>query len=187
VCTKPSATDAPTPACLLLCILPIGFQPAYASNVAADVAVTARPRYHIAGGQALFYARLPYSNPDLGAGQRATRFVGLGSVTGKTPYPATSPGTADAAGGGGRAGIGSSSAAAQQQQQQGVVGPAGPAGNRAGKAQPAQKFLHALGLPPASTLSTDMLASLPDGCGGCPYQAPGQGSKKRPADEVCFV
>jgi hypothetical protein len=152
------------------------------------VAVTARPRYHIAGGQALFYARLPYSNPDLGAGQRATRFVGLGSVTGKTPYPATSPGAADAAaanpaaaggGGGGRGGIGSSSPAAQQQQQ-GVVGPAGPAG----KAQPAQKFLHALGLPPASTLSTDVLASLPDGCGGCPYQVPGQGSKKRAADEV---
>jgi hypothetical protein len=173
-----------TCACVCVCA---GFQPVYASNVAADVALTARPRYHIAGGQALFYARVPYSNPDLGAGQRATRFVGLGSVTGKTPYPETSPGAASAAesaagGGGGRAGIGSSSAAQQQQQQQGVVGPAGPAG----KAQPAQKFLHALGLPPASTLSTDVLSSLPDGCGGCPYQMPGQGSKKRPADEVRF-
>lgn len=174
-------------------VLHAGFQPAYASNVAADVALTARPRYHIAGGQALFYARIPYSNPDLGAGQRATRFVGLGSVTGKTPYPATTPAAASAgdaaavspsaaAAAGGRAGIGS---AGVQQQQQGTVGPAGAA--LAGKppAAAAQKFLHALGLPPASTLSTDALGTLPDGCGGCPYQAPGQGSKKRPADEVC--
>uniref|UniRef100_A0A383W3L9 RRM domain-containing protein n=1 Tax=Tetradesmus obliquus TaxID=3088 RepID=A0A383W3L9_TETOB len=170
---------------------PEGFQPAYASNVAADVALTARPRYHIAGGQALFYARQPYSNPDLGAGPRATRFVGLGSVTGKTPYPAATPGDALAAaaagsGGSGRAGIGMGSQQ-QQQQQQGVVGPGGPAGKpAAGKAAgsaAAQKFLHALGLPPASTLSTDVLAALPDGCGASPYQAPGQGSKKRPAEE----
>jgi hypothetical protein len=63
-----------------------------------------------------------------------------------------------------------------------VVGPAGPAGKQQQPAQ--QKFLHALRLPPASTLSTDVLASLPEGCGGCPYQAPGQGSKKRPAEEV---
>ncbi len=46
----------------------------------AEIAQLARPRYHIAGGQGLFYTRPPYINKDLGAGIRATRFVGLGAV-----------------------------------------------------------------------------------------------------------
>lgn len=111
----------------------------YASAVATELAITARPRYHVAGGQGLFYARPPYANPDLGAGQRPTRFVGLGSVTGAAPYPATAPG-------GGGAGLG-----------------------RAAAGSGAAKWLHALGLPPAALMTTDALAALPDGTTPCPY------------------
>ncbi|KAI8475170.1 MAG: CwfJ C-terminus 1-domain-containing protein-like protein [Monoraphidium minutum] len=57
-----------------------GMQPAACAPAAADLAVLARPRYHVAGGQGVFYARPPYANPDLGAGPRATRFVGLAHV-----------------------------------------------------------------------------------------------------------
>jgi hypothetical protein len=57
-----------------------GMQPSACASAPADLAVLARPRYHVAGGQGVFYARLPYTNPDLGAGPRATRFVGLAHV-----------------------------------------------------------------------------------------------------------
>lgn len=48
--------------------------------VLAEIVSLARPRYHFAGGQRIFYARVPYVNPDLGAGSHATRFVSLADV-----------------------------------------------------------------------------------------------------------
>ena len=57
-----------------------GMQPAACAAAAADLAALARPRYHFAGGQGVFYARAPYASPDLGAGPRATRFIGLAHV-----------------------------------------------------------------------------------------------------------
>lgn len=46
----------------------------------AEVAALARPRYHFAGTKNTFYARPPYTNPDLGAGSHVTRFIGLAGV-----------------------------------------------------------------------------------------------------------
>ncbi|GLC41621.1 hypothetical protein PLESTB_000695700 [Pleodorina starrii] len=58
--------------------LPEGYRPASSgSNVVSELVALARPRYHIAGGEALHYARPPFSHRDLGAGIRVTRFVGL--------------------------------------------------------------------------------------------------------------
>jgi len=54
------------------------------SPAAAQAAIAARPRYHVAAGRDVFFSRPPYLNRDLGAGVRATRFVGLapaGSAT----------------------------------------------------------------------------------------------------------
>lgn len=59
-------------------------------------------------------------------------------------------------------------------------GSAAAAGAGSGSKPQQQKFLHALGLPPAATLSTDVLSTLPDGCGAFPYQPAG---KKRGAPE----
>eukprot|EP00197_Chlamydomonas_leiostraca_P004815 CAMPEP_0202869196 /NCGR_PEP_ID=MMETSP1391-20130828/12137_1 /ASSEMBLY_ACC=CAM_ASM_000867 /TAXON_ID=1034604 /ORGANISM="Chlamydomonas leiostraca, Strain SAG 11-49" /LENGTH=310 /DNA_ID=CAMNT_0049549477 /DNA_START=30 /DNA_END=959 /DNA_ORIENTATION=- len=50
---------------------------AVGSAVAAEIAALARPRYHFAGGQDCHFARPPYTNKDLGAGPRATRFISL--------------------------------------------------------------------------------------------------------------
>ncbi|KAG2490789.1 hypothetical protein HYH03_010711 [Edaphochlamys debaryana] len=58
--------------------LPEGYRPATSgSSVVAELVALARPRYHIAGGEALHCARPPFSHKDLGAGIRVTRFVGL--------------------------------------------------------------------------------------------------------------
>lgn len=46
----------------------------------SEIAVITRPRYHFAAGHNLFYARLPYLNPDIGTGSHATRFISLGEV-----------------------------------------------------------------------------------------------------------
>jgi hypothetical protein len=56
---------------------PPGMQPSACAQAPADLALLARPRYHVAGGQGVFYQRAPYTNPDLGAGPRATRFIGV--------------------------------------------------------------------------------------------------------------
>lgn len=60
-------------------MLPAGVSPAAGctSDVAAELAQLAKPRYHFAAGHDCFFARLPYANKDLGAGPRATRFIGL--------------------------------------------------------------------------------------------------------------
>lgn len=50
------------------------------SGPVAEVAALARPRYHFAGSKNTFYARPPYTNPDLGAGSHVTRFIGLAGV-----------------------------------------------------------------------------------------------------------
>ena len=42
-----------------------------------------RPRYHVSGSAGRFWARVPYANPDLGAGSHVTRFIGLGCVGNK--------------------------------------------------------------------------------------------------------
>ena len=50
------------------------------SGPVAEIAALVRPRYHFAGTKNTFYARPPYSNPDLGAGSHVTRFIGLAAV-----------------------------------------------------------------------------------------------------------
>jgi diadenosine tetraphosphate (Ap4A) HIT family hydrolase len=71
--------------------LPEGSLPSYSSagpppsapagsEPCADVALFARPRYHFAAEQSVFYARQPYLNANLGAGSHVTRFIALGAV-----------------------------------------------------------------------------------------------------------
>lgn len=68
---------------------PNGFDPSTSgSDSVAEIASLARPRYHIAAGQPFFFARAPYMNKDLGAGPRATRFVGLAPFTSTTKQKA---------------------------------------------------------------------------------------------------
>lgn len=153
-------------------------------NAPADLAQLARPRYHVAGGQSIFFTRVPYANPDLGAGPRATRFISLGSVIprlrhsgGRGAAAAAAAGqqgmvgpggaTTAAAGGRGRAGIGHSGPDAQPA--------AAPVADAAKK-----KFLHALALVPASSMSIEALGALPEGCGKYPYeqQQPQVGQKR---------
>lgn len=50
------------------------------SAAGREVATLARPRYQIAAGKGVFFARPPYLNADLGAGSHATRFISLGEV-----------------------------------------------------------------------------------------------------------
>lgn len=178
-----------------------GFDSRFAGNAPADLAQLARPRYHVAGGQSIFFTRLPYANPDLGAGPRATRFISLGSVIPRLRH-AGGRGTAAAA-----AGAPDAAAAAGQQ---GVVGPGGATtaaaaasgrgragiGHSAPDTQPAaaaaggggataaaaaanKKFLHALALVPASSMSIEALGSLPEGCGKYPYEQQQQVGQKR--------
>lgn len=44
------------------------------------VVQAARPRYHYACCESVFYQREPYMNSDRGAGSHATRFISLGAV-----------------------------------------------------------------------------------------------------------
>ena len=62
---------------------PEGVGVATGSAAAAEVAMQARPRYHVAAGQDVAFARLPYANRDLGVGVRVTRFVALGPIAGE--------------------------------------------------------------------------------------------------------
>lgn len=50
------------------------------SGPVAELAVLARPRYHIAASNNVHVARLPYINEDKGTGKHVTRFIGLGYV-----------------------------------------------------------------------------------------------------------
>lgn len=50
------------------------------SGPVAELALLARPRYHISGSNNLHFARLPYINEDKGTGKHVTRFIGLGNV-----------------------------------------------------------------------------------------------------------
>jgi diadenosine tetraphosphate (Ap4A) HIT family hydrolase len=52
----------------------------YSSRHVAEIALLARPRYHIASMANKYYQRLPYVNEDKGAGRHVTRFIGLASV-----------------------------------------------------------------------------------------------------------
>ncbi len=45
--------------------------------MAADLAAAVRPRYHVAGGEQVFFARPPYLNKDLGAGEKALSCLDL--------------------------------------------------------------------------------------------------------------
>lgn len=98
------------------------------SSAAADAALAARPRYHVAAGKRAFWARAPYLNSDLGAGAHATRFIALADV-----------------------------------------------GNAA-----KQKWLHALGLAPAATMTPEALSAAPAGSTPSPYAA-AAASRKRSA------
>lgn len=184
-----------------LCPWPAGFDSRFAGNAPADLAQLARPRYHIAGGQSIFFTRVPYANPDLGAGPRATRFISLGSVIprlrhsgGRGAAAAAAPdaaaaaagqqgmvgpggATTAAAGGRGRAGIGHSGPDTQPA----AAAAAGGGATAAAVADAAKKkFLHALALVPASSMSIEALGALPEGCGKYPYeqQQPQVGQKR---------
>lgn len=50
------------------------------SGPVADLALLARPRYHIAGTNSKYFARVPYINEDKGTGRHVTRFLGMGPV-----------------------------------------------------------------------------------------------------------
>jgi len=50
------------------------------SGPVAELALLARPRYHIAASHNVYIARMPYINEDKGAGKHVTRFIGLGYV-----------------------------------------------------------------------------------------------------------
>ncbi|KAK9811513.1 hypothetical protein WJX72_005124 [[Myrmecia] bisecta] len=50
------------------------------SKTVSELALSVRPRYHVAGSKPVFFARLPYMNRDLGVGAHASRFVGLAAV-----------------------------------------------------------------------------------------------------------
>ena len=63
---------------------PAGISVDTGSATAAEVAMLARPRYHVAGGQDDAFARLPYANRDLGVGIRVTRFVALAPIAGES-------------------------------------------------------------------------------------------------------
>lgn len=76
---RPCSTElARHPACLLISLPLLPAAPG--SSTGADLALAARPRYHIAGGKGVFFARPPYLNADLGAGAHATRFISLAEV-----------------------------------------------------------------------------------------------------------
>ncbi|CAM9534173.1 unnamed protein product [Chrysoparadoxa australica] len=47
------------------------------STVAAEAAVSVKPRYHFAGGEGIFFQRQPYRN----SGSHATRYIALGNVS----------------------------------------------------------------------------------------------------------
>lgn len=183
--------------------LSAGVDPRFVGNTPADLAQLARPRYHIAGGQSVFYTRLPYANPDLGAGPRATRFVSLGSVLprlklstvaaaaaadaaavaasaavaqevmgpgGPTAAAAAAAGAAPGGSGRGRAGIGHDPQAAMAAAAASTAAAATAAATAVAEAAKQQKFLHALALVPASSMSIEQLGTLPDGCGEDPYE-----------------
>lgn len=46
----------------------------------AEIAMAARPRYHVSSSPSLFYQRAPYVNPDVGAGKPITRFISCAAV-----------------------------------------------------------------------------------------------------------
>lgn len=189
------------------CLLLAGLDPRFAGNAPAELAQLARPRYHIAGGQSVFFTRLPYANPDLGAGPRATRFVSLGSVVPRLKLSGAAaaaaadaaamaaaaavaqevigPGGAAAAaagGGRGRAGIGhviQDQAAVMAAAAATTAAAATAAATAVAEANKQQKFLHALALVPASSLSIEQLGTLPEGCGAYPYEQQQQVGQKR--------
>ena len=99
------------------------------TTLCAELAIAVRPRYHVASGEHIFYARLPYLNPDLGAGTLATRFLSLGAI-----------------------------------------------GNAS-----KQKWLHALGVTPASHMTPEDLASAPQGATKSPYHLTRTTGTKRAA------
>ena len=184
-------------------LAPAGLDSRFLGNAPAELSQLARPRYHVAGGQGLFYTRLPYANPDLGAGPRATRFISLGSVIPRLKLStAAAAAAADAAamaaaaaveqqlmgpggpmaaggGGGGRAGIGHDPQAAMAAAAAGTAAAATAAATAVAEAAKQQKFLHALALVPASSMSIEQLGTLPEGCGAFPYEQPQQVGQKR--------
>lgn len=53
---------------------------ASSSGPVAELALLARPRYHIAASNNVYFARVPYINEDKSTGKHVTRFIGLGYV-----------------------------------------------------------------------------------------------------------
>ena len=99
------------------------------SSDVKKLAMLLRPRYHFSAVEGQFYARAPYSNPDLGTGSHATRFIGLGDV-----------------------------------------------GNESNS-----KYLHALGLKPATTMSRDVFLTKPANITAFPYDG-GRNHQQRSSD-----
>jgi hypothetical protein len=160
----PTATGAPDDTRLLISLLPTcppppGVPASVGAGIVAELALLARPRYHVCAGQGLFWQRPPYTNPDQGAGPRVTRFIALGRVGGNNNTNSSS----------------STSAAPKVLPAAGGLPPP-PAAPAAAAAGPPAKFLHALGLVPAGDMSVEALSAVPDGSLACPYE-----TRKRPA------
>jgi len=57
--------------------LAVGAAPRSGCRVLDELADAMRPRYHLAAGEDIYFARPPYQNPDRGVGGHVTRFIGL--------------------------------------------------------------------------------------------------------------
>ena len=54
------------------------------SGPLSEIALIARPRYHVAGANNVSFSRVPYINADKGTGKHVTRFIALGHVGNST-------------------------------------------------------------------------------------------------------
>ena len=122
--------------------------------VAALAADCVRPRYHVAGGGGGFWARPPYVNRDLGAGETVTRFVSLAPVVAAAAAAPSSAAAAAAKAGGEAAAAAAAAAAALPPPPPSPINP---------------KWLHALALAPAATLPLSALSEVPEGATPSPY------------------
>jgi hypothetical protein len=159
------------------------------SVVVAELAQLARPRYHIAAGHPVFYPRPPYVSKDLGAGGArgccgpapgcASRAAAAASLL---PLGAAVPCRR-------RQGVrpGSRPSGSQSRGPTRATPLPAPAGKRAtrfvglapvGNAAK-QKFLHALGLAPATSMNPEQLSQEPEGSTPSPFEM----AAKRPAQQ----
>lgn len=146
---------------LLTCAWPFGVErmqtkgivatPTASSAATASLACALKPRYHFAGTENLFFARVPYRNSMTGslAQVHPTRFVGLGCVAASTSASAETSASSSST-------------------------TTGTTTIAAAKKKKAAKWLHALGLVPLASMVTDQvrtaeLLKCPTNATACPF------------------